>query len=370
MKWSFLFLGLFSTTAFAQTIPQILNRVSQASDQMPRLGKYKNQTVENDQRRTIVLLSADEKQTLGIQSDTLAFANFRHNGQFYIAAIEGMKSNSQGRPVSSKKLIEKIILSKKHWAGKTRPETKEMEVHAELLFYFQKDNGIKLIYNQNKKSLLARPQILGSLVLSVEAIRSSQAKEAAFFPDALGPNFAIGHRIVSVYERNMQHRDDPERTITSYRFDMSDTKSKRNGFGPAESLLAGSIEKSHDLGRKQTYHIITNNCTNNIFNVLDENISYNKSRDGKIDYSLIKKDIVDFVNRDLNAMLSFLENMADKNKNVIDPQTRELLRKYVVEHSLARVEDIDMSKVNSPDNLMYQVPAFIDGHLRARGLYR
>jgi hypothetical protein len=370
MKWLVVLSCLLTTTAFAQTIPQILNRVSQDKDLMPRAGKYKNQTVENGQRRTITFLTKAEKEKLGIKPDIMAFANFRHNGQFFIATIDGMKTNSQGRPTSAKSLVEKIVLSKKHWAGKTRPETKEMEVHAELLFYFKKDSGINLIFNQNTQSALSKPQTLANVVLSIEAIRSSKAEKAPFFPDALGPNFAIGHRIVSLYERNMQHKDDPERTITSYRFTMNDTRSKRNGFGPSEALLAGSLEKSNDLGRRQAYHIITNNCTNNIFNVLDENITYNQSRGNRIDYSLIKQDIVDFVNKDLDAMLNFLENMAEKNQNVVDKETRELLRKYVVEHSLSRASDIDMSKVSSPDNLMYQVPAFIDGHLRARGLLK
>lgn len=370
MKW-FLALSCFlTTTAFAQTIPQILDRVSQEKDMMPKMGKYKNQTVENGQRRTIMFLTPAEKAVLGIKPDVMAFANFRHNGQFFIASIDGMKTNSAGRPVSAPSMIEKIILSKKHWAGKSRPETKEMEVHAELLFYFKKNSGVKLVFNQNTQSALKAPQLLANAVFSVEAVRSSKAEHAPFFPDALGPHFALAPRIVSLYERNMQHRDDPERTITSYRFDMSDTKSKRAGMGASEALLAGSLEKSNDTGRKQAYHIITNNCTNNQFDVLDANISYNRSRGGKIDYSVIKQDIVDFVNKDLDSMLNFLENMADKNKDVVDPQTREILRKYVVEHSLSRASDIDMSKVNSPDNLMYQVPAFIDGHLRARGLLK
>lgn len=370
MKWLAVLTCLVSTTVFAQSIPQMLSRVSQEKDAMPRLGKYKNQKVENNQRRTIMFLTPKEKSLLGIKNDVMAFANFRHNGQFFIAAIDQMKVNSQGRPTSSPSIIEKIVLSKKHWAGKTRPETKEMEVHAELVFYFKNNSGINLIYNQDKQLPLAKPQRLANVVLSIEAIRGAQSEKAPFFPDALGPNFAIGHRIVSLHERNTQHRDDPERTITSYRLNMNDTKSKRNGLNSFEALLAGSLEKSNDLGRKQAYHIITNNCTNNIFTILDENISYNKTRGGKIDYSLIKQDIVDFVNKDLEAMMSFLEDMAAKNQNVVDAQTRELLRKYVVEHSLARASDIDMSKVSSPDNLMYQVPAFIDGHLRARGLLK
>ncbi len=370
MKWLLTLTCLVSTSVFAQSIPEILNRVSQANDKMPRVGKFRNQTVENNQRRTIMFLDNNEKKAFGISPQSLAFANFRHNGQFFIATIDGMRSNSQGRPQASNNIIEKIILSKKHWAGKTRPETKEMEVHAELLFYFKQNAGVNLIYNQNTKAPLKNSQRLGSLVLSVEAIRSSQHEKAEFFPAALGPNFAIGHRIVSLYERNMQHRDDPERTIKSYKLNLNDTRSRRNSFGSSEALLAGSLEKSNDLGRKQPYHIVMNNCTNNLFTVLDENMTYNRSRGGKIDYSVIKQDIVDFVNKDLDAMINFLDHMASKNQNFVDAQTREMLRKYVIEHSLTRAEDIDMSKVNSPDNLMYQVPAFIDGHLEARGLIK
>ena len=370
MKWLMILTCLASQSIFAQTIPQILNRVSQEKDMMPKLGKYKNQTVENGQRRTIMFLTPAEKKTLGIKENIMAFANFRHNNQFFIATIDEMKVDKNSRATSAPSIIEKIILSKKHWAGKVRPATKEMEVHAEVLFYFKSNSGVRLIYNQSTQAHVAKAQTLSAAVLSVEAVRSSKAEHAAFFPDALGPNFALGPRIVSLYERNMQHRDDPERMIKSYKLDLSDTVSKRSGLGSNESLLAAALEKSNDTGRKETYHIIFNNCTNNLFNILDASLTYNKSHGGKIDYSIIKEDIVDFVNKDLENMLSFLEEMADKNQNSVDAKTKEILRKYIVEHSLSRASDIDMSKVNSPDNLMYQAPAFIDGHLKARGLVK
>ena len=359
---------LISISTFAQTIPKILERVSQKNDLMPATGKFKQQKVENQQRRTIVFLTAVEKKALGINQDEVAFANFRHNNNFFIASIDGLKSSTDGRPLSSSNLIEKIVLSKKHWAGKSRPETKELEVHAELLFYFKSNSGVKLHFNQNSQIKLSQPQRLATLVLSIEAIRSSSESTTPFFPAALGSNFAIGHRIVSLHERNTQHRDDPDRTTSSYKLNLNDTKSKRKNFNSAEALLSASLEKSHDLGRKEAYNMFNNNCTNNLFKIFDENLNYNQSIGGKISYHLIKEDIVSFVQEDLEKILTFIERMAVENQNMIDIKSFNKLKKYLQSHVISQAEDIQLN--DSTGNLLYQVPAFIDGHLEARGMIK
>lgn len=360
-------LGLFiSLNSFAKTIPEILQQVSQVNDLMPKNGQFKNHKVENKQRRTIVFLNSNEKKVFGLKADEIAFANFRHNGNFFIASIEGLKSSSDGRPISSSSLIEKVVLSKKHWAGKARPETKELEVHAELIFYFKNSSGIKLHYNQSTESNLKQPQRLSSLVLSIEAIRSSLENDTPFFPASLGSNFAIGHRIVSLHERNTQHRDDPERTTSSHRLNLGDTRSRKLNFNSAEALLSLSLEKSNDLGRKEAYNMFTSNCTNNLFKIIDEALNFNRSIDGKINYSLIKEDITSFVQEDLETILNFIEKMALEKQNFIDMQSFEKLKKYLQSHLITQAEDIQLNETTG--NLLYQVPAFIDGHLKARGL--
>jgi hypothetical protein len=359
---------IISLNGFAQTIPKLLERVTQSNDPMPSSGKFKGQKVENQQRRTIVFLNSSEKKALSLTQDEVAFANFRHNGSFFIASIDGLKSGIDGRPLKSQNIIEKIVLSKKHWAGKTRPDTKEMEVHAELIFYFKAQSGVKLHFNQNSQLKLKVPQRLGSLVLSIEAIRSSEESKSPFFPAALGSHFAIGHRILSLHERNTQHRDDPERTTSSYRLNFADTKSKREYNLSEEAILMASLEKSHDLARKQAYNMFNNNCTNNIFRILDENLIYNQSSTGLVNYQLIKEDIVSFVHDDLEVMMNFVENLAQQNQSYVDLKSLEKLRNYLHRHIINRAEDIQIKEATGV--LLYQVPAFIDGHLKARGLIK
>lgn len=370
-----IFIGLLTLSlshiVFADVPTEInatLKRVSQENDLMPALGRYKNQLVENIQRRTLVFLTQEEKKLFKIRPHVLAFANFRHNKIFHVAYFNDIFVNPvNGEITGANSFVEKVILSKKHWAGKTRPETKDLEVHAELLFYFRNGSGITLVYNQNSKQFI-RPLTLGSAVLSVEAIRPVRDENASFFPYALGPNFAIGHRVISLFERNMQHKDDPERTTSSHRLDLRNTSSRLARMGPSEATLITSLMRSHSLGRNHAYDLFTNNCTNNIFDVLDTSLVFNKSLGGKIHYNVIKNDVVNFVNSDLKDIIEFLEDMSSPYQQGVDAKTRNILRNYLAQFSLRQASDLNMEKIKEPKKLLYQVPAFIDAHLKARGL--
>jgi hypothetical protein len=377
MKKLFIFLSLslfFYQTLSAQqntssvTINSFLNRVSQSKNVMPVLGTYKNQFVENNQRRTLMFLTESEKKLLGIAPHKLAFANFRHNKEFYVATIDHLEVQNSNA-IFTKPIVEKIVLSKKHWAGKIRLELKDLEVHSELVFYLKDGFHVNLVYNQSKKlNQIHSPQILKSLVLSVEAIRSQKEPNAPFFPGALGPNFAIGHRIVSLYERNEQHRDDPNRTTSSFRINFSQTKANSQSMRPEELILIKALYKSNDLGRSETYHIISNNCTNTLFRLFDENLKYNQSTSKKINLSIIKSDVNKFVKNDLNDIIAFLEELSNEYKNSLDEKSRNLLREKLINFSSKKINTVELEALNNPSEFLFEIPAFINTHLKARGL--
>lgn len=124
--------------------------------------------------------------------------------------------NEKNEVISTDNIVEKIIFSTKHWAAKVRKATENVEVHAELGFFLKPGQGIQLWVNQDQQIHLPEVRTLKeSIVYSIEVVRSQEQYDQGFFPAALDPHFAIAHRIVSNTERNMQHLDDPDRSIKS-----------------------------------------------------------------------------------------------------------------------------------------------------------
>lgn len=342
-----------------------------AQEKMPAQGKYKGQLVENGQRRALKLLTANQKAELGLDSKELVFANFRHNGTFFIAKIPGIVTSSSGKIIGTQNVVSRVVLSEKHWAGKIREATRSVEAHAELVFYPTKGNEIRLIANQDRKQILPKPQILNdAIVLSVEAVRSVDDVKAPFFPNATGPNFAIVHRIVSNHERNMQHRDDPDREIDSNKLKFDQVSSKKyigaenrasEIQNPMDALLVTAILRSELKGRKETYGIVTKNCTNSLFQLLDDVLIYKAG----IDKAKIRKGILRFVKNDLPKIVNYLEEQkkfAEQERAIIDPALNaglEKIKKYV---------EKDLTDAEIDESFMSSLPAFIKPHLKARAL--
>jgi hypothetical protein len=85
---------------------------------MPSSGKYAGEFIENDEKRTLIFLTQTEKEIFKIDTQTLAFANFRHNGEFYIATIPAIKVDKNQNIIRGTKVVEKVSFMKEHWAAK------------------------------------------------------------------------------------------------------------------------------------------------------------------------------------------------------------------------------------------------------------
>lgn len=334
-------------------------------EKMPPFGKYAGQIVETERRRALILLTEEEKKSLDIPVEQLAFANFRHAQKFYIATLPGIQVNEKNEIVSTNNIVEKIILSEKHWAAQIRKETRSIEVHSELTFFLKDSQGVQLVLNQDTKTRLKENRELKEpLVFSIEAVKSKDFPQDDFFPAALGPNFALAHRIESNTERNMQHLDDPDRIIVSNKLDFSNTQSRlKNVTSPQDAVLVNSILKSYNSQRSQAYEVLTQNCTNGLFNILDQSLKYKN----KIDDQKIKAAVLKFTRNDLKKVLIYLkqQKLQAEQTNVA---VSESLDKTLVE--LSRFLESQAATAQIDSQFMLTFPAFIQGHLKARGLIK
>lgn len=375
MKLTFLILLLVFFTSCSHQIP-LADREPTSEQQsvinwnrfelveyMPEFGQFRNQKVENKRRRPLVFLTYQEKQNLQLPTDQLIFANFRHAGTFYVASIPGIKVDEKNNLISMSPSVEKVVLSEKHWSQKIRRETKSIELHAELTFFLKPSSQIQFFYNQDKKQKLNQVRILKEpLVYSVEAVRSEKFPNADFFPAALGPNLAIVHRIESNTERNIQHKEDPDRTITSTKLLFTNTVSKNNHIKrPEDALLYQALQTSYEKRRKETYQAVLNNCIGNLLSLIDNAVIYKQ----KINTQLIKAHVLKYNKTELPLIIQFLKEQklkAQINNEALDRTVDDLISE-LIQYNESQLDHLTYS-----EGFMLSFPGFIHGHLKARGL--
>lgn len=370
----FMFLSNFS---FANSISDAqyleTKKFTQEGELMPPSGDYAGETVENDEKRTLILLDNSQKQIFNIDQSDIAFANFRHNGEFYIATIPAMNVDAGNNLDSVTKLVEKATFVKKHWGAKTRPETASVEVHAEMVLDFYKSAKLNLVYNQDKAKSVKNISLNG-LVVSIEAIRSKENRHAGFMPAGLKDSLAVGYRVYSLDERAKNYEKETEAEVSKYTLDFSDTMSYHDGAeSSVDYFLYNSILASNDYGRNQTYNLFTNNCTNRLFDLLDLSMGYNKSKNFDINYTSIRENYIDYANNDLKDVLGFLSKYVQANPQVdVPPMLLKMLENNGSELALQKLGDLEVASnaEENPRNFLYSLPMFIEGHLKARGLLK
>lgn len=348
-----------------------LKKFLQNKELMPSSGKFAGQYIEGKEKRTIMYLSPAQKRVFGIDTQDLAFANFRHNGKFYIATIPSIKVNSRNELLRASSVIKDVTFVKEHWAGKTRPQTASMEVHAELIFNFKNTSGIFLIYNQSDEQYLSASKRIGGALISIEAIRSEKEPNADFLPLGAGYNFAVGHRFYSLGERELKYRKETAATFTEYPLDFSNTRSYSSKANAMDNLLFTSLSTSNYWGRNQTYNLMNNNCTNRMFDLLDQAMGYNQRNGGRVNFRALEANYVEWVNNDLKDVIGFIEDYAKLKGIVLPQEIKNLIDSSASNMALGTISQMrDNWGENDPKNFLYQLPMFIEGHLKARGLIR
>lgn len=376
MKNLFLSFTLCLTATLAWSAPSIetdLKNYLQDNELMPQTGDFAGEIIENDEKRTLVFLTPEQKRLYNIDESDIAVANFRHIGKFYIATIPAINMGEYNNLESISPLIEDATFVKASWAGKVRPETASVEVHSEMLFNLKDTAKIELVFNQDEVKFLEKPIALSGAVLSIEAIRSKDSLDAEFMPAGLGYNFAVGHRIYSLAEREIKYSKAKDTTFKSYKLDFSNTISNRGDIRPQDYLFYWGLRMSDLYGRSQTYNLLQNNCTNRLFDILDMALSYNNDKGGKIDFSAINENYISWVNQDLDKVIAFLVKMKAAKAGIEYPaEVQQLIATQGKDLTLNTLDQMAISTgaENNPKNFLYQLPMFIEGHLKARGLIK
>ncbi len=364
----------------------IFSNLSQSSELMPVNGKYAGQYVENIDKRTPVLLSFKQKSALNLDPDDLYIANIKHRGKFYIAKFKGVTVDSENNFKTINSVTESVHYIKEKWNAGKRPEIQELEAHSSLLIKFLEGNGLELVIDQidfeesgYQLSSTMKPVLLKEIVISLEAIRGMDSLDAAFLPDGILENFALGIRVYSETER-VERRGGDLSLYEDEFFQLDLTQVKSTVFGPLDIggvLLYNALKVSSDVERSQPYTLFSNNCTNRLFDLL--NFSLVLVKDNKS----IEEDLIEGMKKSIEvegvAILDFMEELSiskikDIDNSMIEAMTNDLfvLFKLIREnrnilssfiHSNNLVGDYKKAK-----EYLYSFPIFIEDHLSARGL--
>lgn len=345
-------------------IGEYLQLYDQSEDRMPSTGAFKNQTVENNQSRTLILLSPAEKTLFGIDEDHLAFANFRHLGKFYIASIAGLTVGPDQKIRNSFDVVSSVIFQKEHWSP-TAPETTELEAHSLLRFTFRRGMGIRLAYDQtHQKFMPTSTPLIQEIVASWEAIRSKNKPQEGFLPSSLKFDFAAAYLVYSAAERARQLGLQKKTRFVNFPLNLTRSRSNIHGIqSQKDALLFHALKSSSQWGRNQTYNILLNNCTARAFDLLDVALR----QTGPLDFRGIQQRTIEFANNDSKLMAQFLIRMARDKKIQLPREIETGLTQLASGTLLKLAKDLDFSRMNNPKSFLYETPPFVESHLKARG---
>lgn len=338
------------------------SRFDQTSDPMPSLGAFRGEVVQHTTRRTLIPLTINEKKELGLDPKAYILANFWHKNNYYLVEIPGVKVSPLGTSIYyGTPIIEKVDFVKEHWAYTSRPETREVEAHSELLFTFKKGCELKLVYDQKEHFKFFKPTRINKAIVSVEALRPEGKENLDFMPYALSPNFAVAHLVYSWEQRAIIKSQEPETHYNfiplNFRYQSSQVQNVRSTM---TALFLSGVQKSVMLGRKNAYDMFTYNCTNKLFELIDESLNSN------FDFEVLRSDVLKFSKNELPRLINYVEDLTkDKTSNI--PSDVKVQLKNILQTEF--IKNIKEHKATEKDlNFLSAFPPFVEGHLKARKL--
>ncbi len=371
------------------------SRFEQANQDMPVHSKYYGQKIENTIKRTPLLLNDAEKRSLGLDISGMYLANIYHKKNFYIAKFKGVSVNSSNSVLRANAVSDKSYYVKERWGARVREKIAELEAHTSLLIEFKKNNGLELVINQNDYDNIIpsdKRELIQNVVVSYEAFRGEESKDAPFIPDAFLGNFAVGLRIYSHHE-NLYRRGQGINSYVDTRYEVksegvkSVNSSKTQDIGTA--LLLRAIKLTDSLERRNTYHGINNNCTNGLFDLFDTVLVYKKNDlndelKKKLSVTLKQQSplIIDYI-----AGLTKKENASDlKDYGIVIPKeslgvisdlvkdlNEEIQQFFNGTNTTPYFEEVlnaKNSEKNIGKNYLYSLSIFVQDHLSARGILK
>jgi len=361
------------------------------NDKMPAFGAFKNDVATLNEKRTLVVLTENEKQILGYKANDLLLANFAgKDGKYYVIYIPGIEidtKKSTAKPNAglviikpTNNIIQKVDIIKEYWAKGIRPDTTSIEIHAMMKFTFAANSRPLLIANQ--KELEAGSFSKGkanisqdNAMISAEAVRANSQPNAGFFPYALGIDYAIAHLIYDYNYRVAATRaggEGPEYEKLPLNFNESRSTNypKTITTSPKMALFLEGIQRNLIKGRSETYNIFLNNCTNALFNIIDDVLKI------KIDsYDPLKMSINNFIANDVPDLLVAVDKM-QLDKQTVPGKLKEELRKRIgadganfnIKSYLTNLSNTLGKRNLTPEEAKFLtgLPPFIDAQLMIR----
>ncbi len=358
MKYFILF--LFTYVCLAQT-PRVsfvnFSRFTQNGESMPQ-GKFLSQFIENKEKRTPIILTAGEKMILGLESDALYIANFKHEGKHFIAKVQGVKVEGENKVISAQSRTKSMKIVKEKWAAKKRPELQELEAHASMLIEFKKGNGIELVKLQENTSFidLKENRYVDKVIVSFEAFRGQRSLSNPLLPDGFFDNFAGGIRVYSEQEnvrrkigKNINSYED-----SIYYLNLENLKSnsfkKQKNLDPGLAFILNSIYQSDSLGREATYNALTKNCFSELTKLIDSTFP-----DLKIDKANHAQSLIETASLQSKVILNFLDELTN---NKID----DILDKYGIKLNAQEQKEL----LSIKEDLVEQLDNAIDNNKLVR----
>jgi hypothetical protein len=209
-------------------------------EQSLKKGRFQGERINFDAQRSVVALSESQAAQYGAKKGDLAFANFSHEGQFWVAVVP-------------KNAVKNVDLMLEHFPAPVPA------AHSMLRFRLKEGHEAKLV-----------PQVTGDtqpglkmkdLVLSIEATGTRDFNYDLI--DGAQNNFGLSYRLESLADRAKTTQKAGHRVE---QLPLRLTSAQK------QNILKESIRTSQQNGNGQAYNTLTKNCTNEAFHIMDRGI--------------------------------------------------------------------------------------------------
>jgi len=403
-----------SSISWSRFIPQ---------DKVPVGSSFTGLLTKNE-KRTLVVLTEEEKIKLNINKDVLAYANFAKYHEtdkkvyYYVIEFPGIKINTPKTLENMAKIvatrskfgidtaaklktmpslvvtniiqnIKDVNFVKEHWSEGARPGTTEVEVHSMLRFIFQSGPSFssvmpRLVINQTKieagnfaaANVPLDEQKQTNLIISGEAVRPDNDPNASFMPSAFKVDFAIAHLIYN-YETRQVSTAAEGGTYEVLQLNFSKVKNykyKEISGSPMLALLLEGFHRNLALARAETYNIFIKNCTNVLFEIIDDVLKFTPN------YQHLKDDINLFIEKDMPVLVDHIESTGVKD-DALPKEVQEFLKANTVsgtannetlllKYVQSLPKKLETTSITDKDvKFLAPWPPFVEGQLKSRNLF-
>lgn len=213
-------------------------------------GKYPGVCLETVEARSIRRLTPDEKETYGFANDPrVVVANFYHAGRFWFAAIDPAQ-------------IEQVYYQIEHF--KMSP----LFGHNQIRFRLNRNYPAELTEQAPSVGNLPLHTTVSDLAFSAEAVRGI-GKSFFNFQDGLENGFAISYKLVSLDTRYYWMITRAKDRVEQIELNLTQSQ--------MAAVLTHAIALGTEFGENYFYHLVTRNCTTELFRVLDEALGFVRS---------------------------------------------------------------------------------------------